>query len=88
MNEFPAGDRAVNKNKVSALMAYILGGIFFFLNVSLFLRERERERERERQSSSGRGAEREGTQNRRQAPGSELSAQSPIQGLNPCEIMT
>lgn len=27
MNEFPAGDRAVNKNKASALMAYILGGI-------------------------------------------------------------
>ena len=37
-------------------------------------RERERERERERK--------REG-QNPKQAPGSELSAQSPTQGSNP-----
>ena len=46
------------------------------------MRERERERERERQSMSGGGAERE-TQNRKQAPGSELSAQSLMWGLNP-----
>ena len=40
-------------------------------------RERERERERDRQ-----------TQNLKQAPGSELSAQSPMQGSNSdCEIM-
>ena len=37
----------------------------------------------ERQSMSGGGAEREThTQNPKQAPGSELSAQSPMQGLN------
>ena len=55
---------------------------------------RERERERERESASGGGAERERerereTQNLKQAPGSELSAQSPTWGLNPqTEIMT
>ena len=42
-----------------------------------------RERERERASTSGRGAEIEReTQNWKQAPGSELSAQSPTQGSN------
>ena len=44
-----------------------------FFNVYLFLRETECER--------GRGRER-GTQNPKQAPGSELSAQSPTRGLN------
>ena len=40
--------------------------------------------ERQRQNVSGLGAEREReTQNRKQAPGSELSAQSLIWGLNP-----
>ena len=42
----------------------------------LFLRERETEHER------GRGRERE-TQNPKQAPGSELAAQSPTWGSNP-----
>ena len=53
-------------------------------NVYLFLRERESER------VSGGGAERErekdrqtDRQNLKQAPGSELSAQSPTQGSNP-----
>ena len=42
------------------------------------------ERERKRQSASGGGTEREReTQNRKQAPGSELSAQSPTWGSNP-----
>ena len=53
---------------------------FIFFNVYLFLRERERERER--QSISGGGAERE-TQYLKQAPGSELAAQSPMPGWNP-----
>ena len=45
--------------------------------------ERERERERERDSMSGRGAKRvRETQNLKQAPGSELSAQSPTRSLN------
>ena len=44
-------------------------------NVYSFLRDRERQHER------GRGRERE-TQNLKQAPGSELLAQSPTQGLN------
>ena len=48
----------------------------------IFERERERERGREREREAGR--EREGeTQNPKQAPGSELSGQSPTQGLNP-----
>ena len=40
-----------------------------------------RDRERERESKQGRGRERE-TQNLKQAPGSELSAQSLMQGSN------
>ena len=41
-------------------------------------------RERNRQSAGGGGEEREKkTQNPKQAPGSELSAQSPTQGSNP-----
>ena len=45
---------------------------------------RERERERQRQSMSRGGAKREReTQNLKQAPGSELSAQSPMWGMNP-----
>ena len=53
--------------------------------------ERETERERERQSTSRGGAEREReTQNPKQVPGSELSAQNPMWGLKPMnrEIMT
>ena len=50
----------------------------FFFNVYLFLRERQR------QSTSGGGSGREReTQNLKQAPGSELSAQSPTQASNP-----
>ena len=44
-------------------------------------RERERERERDRERKRERRRERE-TQNPKQAPGSELSAQSPMRGLN------
>ena len=47
----------------------------FFFNVYLYLGQRETEHER------GRGRERE-TQNRKQAPGSEPSAQSPTLGWN------
>ena len=54
-----------------------------FLMFYLFLRERER------QSMSAAGAERErDTQNPEQAPGSELSAQSQTQGLNPQTVRT
>ena len=48
----------------------------FFLNIYLFLRDRAR------QSVNVGGIERGGTQNPKQAPGSELSAQSLMQGLN------
>ena len=41
----------------------------------------ERERERESEHEQKRGAER-GRQNPKQAPGSELSAQSPTRGSN------
>ena len=47
----------------------------------MFTFERERERERERAFEQGRGRER-GRQDPKQAPGSELSAQGPTQGLN------
>ena len=49
-----------------------------FLNVYLFLRERDRETECEQRRSR----EKE-IQNLKQAPDSELSAQSPMQGSNP-----
>ena len=52
------------------------GYYYYFFNVYLFLRQRETEHER------GRVRERE-TQNPKQAPGSELSAQSPTRGSNP-----
>ena len=56
-------------------------GIFF--NVYLFLRERERERERERDRVQvGEGQKQRETQNPKQAPGSELLAQSPSRGLD------
>ena len=48
-------------------------------SVYLFLRERQRQRQRQRQSVSVGGAERE-RENLQQAPGSELSAQSPAWG--------
>ena len=49
-------------------------------------REREKEGEREKQAKHKWGRDRERdtrTQNLEQAPGSELSAQSPTWGLNP-----
>ena len=51
-----------------------LYSFFFFLNVYLFLRDREQAGEEQR--------ERE-TQNPKQAPGSDLSAQSLTRGSNP-----
>ena len=59
-------------------LALLIRNSFFFncfFNVYLFLRERESE------SEQGRGKER-GRQNPKQAPGSELSAQSPTWGSN------
>ena len=53
--------------------------VAFFL-MFIFEREREREREREQAGEEQRGRE---TQNAKQAPGSELSAQSPMRGSNP-----
>ena len=54
----------------------------FFFNVYLFLRERDR--------VAGKGQRERETQNPKQAPGSELSAQSPLWGLKLTnhEIMT
>ena len=63
--------------KYSSLIPSCNSAFFFkvFFNVYLFLRERETEHEQ------GRGRDR-GRHNPRQAPGSELSAQSPTKGLN------
>ena len=46
----------------------------------MFIFERERERERERESVSRGEEEREGDKESKQAPVSELSAQSPMRG--------
>ena len=55
-----------------------------FLNVYfIFERERERKRVSKSKSERGRGRERDGeTQNPKQAPGSELSAQNPMRSSN------
>ena len=50
--------------------------LFFFFNIYLFLRQRETEHER------GEGQRERETQNLKQTPGSELSAQSLMRGLN------
>ena len=57
---------------------YLLRLLFFLNFLTLFIFERQRETEHEQERAD---TERE-TQNPKQAPGSELSAQSPIQGLN------
>ena len=49
--------------------------LYIFLNVYLFLREREK-------CERGRAERESETQNQKQAPGSELLAQSPMWGLN------
>ena len=53
---------------------------FFFLLTFIFERERDRERDR---AQTGKGKRERATQNPKQAPGSELSAQTPRQGSNP-----
>ena len=60
---------------------FLFFSIFIFY-IYLFIFERQRERERDRaQAGIGRERERE-TQNPKQAPGSEPSAQSPTRGSN------
>ena len=55
----------------------------FFLVPFIFERERERERENENECQRGRGRDRgRETQNLKQAPGSERSAQSPTRSSN------
>ena len=65
----------------------ICGFFLFFVSFCLlffnFLMFIFRERERQRQSMSGGGAERDGDTESEEAPGSELSAQSPMHGSNP-----
>ena len=52
----------------------------FFLNLYLFIYSWEREKDRTR---PGEGQSEKGTQNPKQAPGSELSAHSLMRGSNP-----
>ena len=54
-----------------------------FLKITFFKCFFLRQRERERPSASREGQRDRETQIRKQAPGSELSAQSPTRGLNP-----
>ena len=64
--------------KLLKSFAYFSTGLsilFHFINVYLFLRRCER------QSEAAEG-QTQGEQNLKQAPGSELSAQSPLQGSN------
>ena len=63
------------RQRTIQIATFIVKREVFLFNVYLFLRERERESEHK----WGRGRERE-TQNLKQAPGSELSAQSPTHG--------
>ena len=56
----------------------LLEKLFLFKKLCLFIFERQRETEHKQ----GWGGER-GTQSLKQAPGSEASAQSPMQGSNP-----
>ena len=73
-----AGDRTDMEHAEGRKGAFYCLSSYNFFNVYLFLRERERERE----STSEGGAEKEETQNLKQAPGSELSAQSSTWGSN------
>ena len=59
--------------KISFLL-FIFIFIYFYFYIYLFLRDRV---------LAGEGQRQRETQNVKQAPGSELSAQSPMQGLNP-----
>ena len=60
------------------------GPFFYFFNVYLFLRARQRQRQRQRDRAQvGEGQRERETQNPKQAPGSELSAQSLTWALNP-----
>ena len=63
-----------NENMV-VIKTQLVVRTFIFFYVYLFLRERDRAQE-------GEGQRERETQNLKQAPGSELSAQSPMQGLN------
>ena len=62
-----------NSNPAKFIETYL---IFFYVFYYLFLTERDRAR-------AGVGQRERETQNPKQAPGSELSAQSPTRGLNP-----
>ena len=65
----------VNSKYYPFIILFVCLFVCLFIYVYLFLRETEKQR------MSGGGAEREGeTQNLKQAPGSELSAQSPTWG--------
>ena len=61
-----------------------LDNFFYFLIFSLLICDRDRER----QNVSGEGAEREGDQNPKPAPGSEPSAQSLTRGSNPQTVIS
>ena len=85
----PAQWMGDHMNDVSLLRSFCqqhacLNSIFFLMFL-MFMFERETETERER----GRGQKERETQNRKQVPGTELSAQSPTRGWNPrtVEIM-
>ena len=63
----------------SFVLRYFLAFSFFFLMFIIFEKEREGERDREQ---AGKGKTERETQNQKQAPGSELLAQSQTWGSN------
>ena len=74
LTEIIIHDKALH-SELNTLSMLCKGWILFFFNVYLFLRQGETQHEQ------GRVRETE-TQNLKQAPGSELSAQSPTRGSN------
>ena len=76
-----------SKSFVVVVVVKFLGSstymIMLFINFLMFIFEREREKKRERERAlAGEGPRERDTQNLKQVPSSELSAQSLTQGSN------
>ena len=77
----PIAHLLTSKGQVSCrLLSVSYLTLIIFFPQCLFIFERDRKRERQRQSTDGGGTESEGDTDPKQAPGSELSAQSWTRG--------